>query len=112
MYPFYVPYVMTTEPIDVVNGVEANYKNAVVRAYNAAQLKAEEMRNDGPSHPVDHSAQASLENSELTGTWFDTAYEEVWCTIYSLAGMCDTTDEMAKRLEQVRVELLRVTYDN
>jgi hypothetical protein len=95
-----------------VNGVEATYKNAVVRAYNAAQLKAEEMRNNGASHPVDTAAQAALENSELTGTRFDTAYEEAWVTIYSLAGMCKTTDEMADRLEQVRHELLRVTYDN
>lgn len=95
-----------------VNGVEASYKNAVVRAYNSAQLKAEDARQGCGSSPIDHAAQAALENSELTGTRFETAYEEVWKTIYSLSGMCDTTDEMAEKLEQVRCEILRVTYDN
>jgi len=96
---------------DTVNGVEATYKNAVVDAYNAAQLKAEEVPDNPVGHPVDHAAQAALENSPLAGARFETAYEELWKTIYSLSGMCDSTDEMADKLEQVRIELLRVTYD-
>jgi hypothetical protein len=95
-----------------VNGVEATYKNAITTAYNAARLKAEEAPQNPIGHPVDHAAQASLENSELTGSRFETAYEELWMSIYSLSGMCDSTDEMAEKLEQIRVELLRVTYEN
>lgn len=94
-----------------VNGVESTYKNAITDAYNAAKLKAEEVPQKPIGHPVDHAAQASLENSALTGARFETAYEEVWKTIYGLSGMCDSTDEMAEKLEQVRVELLRVTYE-
>jgi len=95
-----------------VNGVEATYKNAIATAYNAAELKAYEVPEKPIGHPVDHAAQASLENSELTGARFETAYEEVWKTIYTLSGMCDTTDEMAAKLDQIRTELLRVTYGN
>jgi len=95
-----------------VNGTEATYKNAVADAYNAATLKAEDSPQNPIGHPVDHAAQASLENSPLTGTRFETAYEEVWQTIYHLSGACDTTDEMAEQLARVKQELLRVTYDN
>jgi hypothetical protein len=95
-----------------VNGVEATYKNAIITAYNAAELKAYDVPQNPIGHPVDHAAQASLENSQLTGQRFESAYEEVWTTIYSLSDICDSTDEMAEKLDQIRTELLRVTYDN
>ncbi len=95
-----------------VNGVEATYKNAVTNAYNAATLKAEDVPQKTIGHPIDHAAQAALENSSLTGTRFETAYEELWMTIYHLSGVCETTDEMAEQLDRVKHEILRVTYEN
>jgi len=95
-----------------VNGVEATYKNAVVRAYNSAELKAYDVRQACGGAPIDHSAQAALENSSLSGQRFQTAYGEVWNTIYHLSGACDSTDKMGEKLDQIRSEILRVTYGN
>jgi hypothetical protein len=100
-----------TQTVDV-NGTEATYKNAVTNAYNAAALKADDARDVAAYEPVDTAAQAALENSPLTGGRFTTAHGEVWETVYTLAQRCETTDELADKLEQVRVELLRVTYEN
>lgn len=97
----------TTEP----NGVEATYKNAIVDAYNAASLKAEDVPQNPIGHPVDHASQAALENSTLTGSRFETAYEEVWQTIYHLSGACANTDKMAEQLDRIKTEILRVTYE-
>jgi hypothetical protein len=100
------------EQHNAVNGVEATYKNAVKNAYNAAALKAEDSHPNPIGYPVDHASQASLENSPLTGTRLETAYEEVWETIYHLSNRCDSTDAMADKLTQIKHELLRVTYHN
>lgn len=97
---------------DVVNGTEATYKNAVNRAYNAAALRAEGVPQNPIGHPIDHSAQAALENGPLTGRRFEVAYEELWQTIYHLSNACDDTDEMARELDRVKTELLRVTFGN
>ena len=91
------------------NGVEATYKNAVVRAVNAAALKADDARDDCPHAPIDHASQAALENTSLTGRRFETAYAEVFATtMYAVNTDADT----AAVLEQVHDELLRVAFGN
>ena len=89
------------------NGVEAAYKNAVVRAIDAAAMKADDSRDDCPHAPIDHASQAALENSELTGSRFDVAYREVFAnTRYAIKSDRDASDVLA----QIKNELLRVTY--
>jgi len=93
---------------DVVNGVEATYKNAVIRGLNSAALKADDVR-DGCGHaPIDHASQAALENSELTGRRFEVAYSEVFAsTLYAVKSDKDTADV----LEHIKTELYRVTFN-
>lgn len=99
---------MAQKPADRMNGVEATYKNAVARAYNAAALKAEEMPDTSDRcmmNGVDNAAQAALENSELTGRRFDTAHGEVFETVCYLTHRTDKTNaEIAAALERCKFE--------
>ena len=91
-----------------VNGVEATYKNAVVRAVDAAAMKADDSRDECPHAPIDHASQAALENSTLTGRRFQTAYDEVFAnTYYAVNADGDTADTLGR----IKHELLRVTYE-
>jgi len=99
---------------NTVNGVEATYKNAIVRALDAAKMKAEDSRETCGHKPVDYAAQAALEHSSLTGTRFETAYDEVFQTTWYLMSEHHkdlSSSEAAEQLDRVRVELLRVTYE-
>jgi len=77
---------------------------AVARSYNAAELKAQDVReNCGPA-PVDHAAQAALENTELTGDGFQTAYSEVFQTVNHFMSEYNAS-EAAEKIRRLKVEL-------
>jgi len=80
------------------------HDEAVWAAYNAAELKANDVREDCSPAPIDHAAQAALENSDLTGDDFEQAYAEVFTTIDTLVGKYDT-DTAAKKIRRLRYEL-------
>jgi len=77
---------------------------AIWFAYNAAELKASDARDDCDPAPIDHAAQAALENSDLTGDDFEQAYAEVFTTIDTLVSKYDT-DTAAKKIRRLRYEL-------
>jgi hypothetical protein len=77
---------------------------AIWSAYNAAELKARDARNDCGPAPIDHVAQAALENTTLTGDDFDAAYAEVFTTINTLVSKYDT-DTAADKIQRLRYEL-------
>jgi len=97
---------------ETTDDIETAYNNAIVGALNAAALKADDANNACAPAPIDHAAQAALENSPLTGQLFGAAYDDVYHTINHLAGETDTTDDLAAALERVKTELLRVNYEN
>ena len=93
----------------LTNSVEANYKNAVIRAVDAAAMKAEDSRDDCPHAPIDHASQAALENSTLTGRRFQTAYDEVFANTHHAVNADGNTVDVLARIKH---ELLRETYEN
>jgi hypothetical protein len=81
------------------------HTEAVWAAYNAAELKASDVReNCGPA-PIDHAAQAALEHSDIRGDAFNAAYAEVFQTINTLVEKYDT-NTAAKKFRRLRLELL------
>jgi len=78
---------------------------AIWAAYNAAELKAADVRDDCGPAPVDHAAQAALENSHVTGDGFDSAYSEVFQTIHHLMTHNDS-DKAAEKIQRLRYELV------
>jgi hypothetical protein len=87
---------------------ESTYNQAVIRAVDAAAMKAADSGRDSVEHsPVDHASQAALEGSSLVGKSFDTAYDEVFRnTWYAVKADADTAD----LLERIYVELCRIEY--
>jgi hypothetical protein len=83
----------------------SDYNKAVVRAYNAAELKASDVRSGCGAAPIDHAAQAALENSDLSGPAFGDAYDEVFETIHKLSQATNDTDAMAESIRRLRFEL-------
>jgi len=81
------------------------HDEAIWAAYNAAELKARDVREGCGPAPIDHAAQAALEHSDVRGDAFDTAYAEVFQTINSLVEKYDT-DTAAKKFRRLRLELL------
>jgi len=77
---------------------------AVVRAYNAAALKATDAREECGPGPIDHAAQAALENSDVDGQQFDAAYNEVFETIHKIVSTNDTS-AAADKIQRVKHEL-------
>jgi hypothetical protein len=80
-------------------------QNAVVRAYNAVELKASEARNNCGPAPIDHAGQAALENSDLSGEAFDAAYNELFTTVHKLSQSTANTDELADKVRRLRFEI-------
>jgi len=80
--------------------------SAIVRAYNAAELKATDARDECGPAPIDHAAQAALENTELAGAEFNDAYSEVFTTIHRLSQSTEDTDELANKIQRLRLELI------
>ena len=78
--------------------------NAVWAAYNAAELKAREARNNCGPAPIDHAAQAALENCGISGDEFEAAYTEVFTTVHRLVSKYDT-DTAANKIQRLRYEL-------
>jgi hypothetical protein len=87
---------------------ESTYNQAVIRAVDAAAMKAADSGRDSVYHsPVDSASQAALEDSSLVGESFDTAYDEVFRnTWYAVNADADTAD----LLERIYVELCRIEY--
>ena len=83
--------------------MEANNK-AVWAAYNAAELKARDARDNCGPAPIDHAAQAALENCGITGDEFTAAYTEVFTTVHRLVSKYDT-DTAADKIQRLRYEV-------
>jgi len=100
---------MAQNTAELANGVEANYKQAVNRAYNAAALKADDMPETSDRcmmNGVDNAAQAALENSPMAGQQFNTAHGEVFETVSYLTHRTDKANaEIAKTLERVKYNI-------
>ena len=80
------------------------HTEAVWAAYNAAELKARDAReNCGPA-PIDHATQAALENCGITGEEFDAAYTEVFTTVHRLLDKYDT-NTAADKIQRLRYEV-------
>jgi len=81
------------------------HDEAVWAAYNAAELKANDVREDCSPAPIDHAAQAALEHSDVQGDAFNAAYAEVFQTKNTLGEKYDTSTA-AKKFRRLRLELL------
>jgi hypothetical protein len=81
------------------------HDEAIWAAYNAAELKANDVREDCSPAPIDHAAQAALEHSDVQGDAFNAAYAEVFQTINTLVEKYDTSTA-AKKFRRLRLELL------
>ena len=81
------------------------HDEAVWAAYNAAELKANYVREDCSPAPIDNAAQAALEHSDVQGDAFNAAYAEVFQTINTLVEKYDTSTA-AKKFRRLRLELL------
>jgi hypothetical protein len=93
-------------PADESQATDRRYNEAVIRALDAAKLKAADI--DREQHTsIDHASQAALEASGVTGRAFDRAYDEVFPTTWYAVRSDAPAEDVLNRVHR---ELLRVRY--
>jgi len=80
------------------------HNSARLKAYNAAELKAGSVAETCGPAPIDHAAQAALENTDLTGDEFNEVYDEVGMSVHRLTNKYNPS-KAAKKLQRLKYEL-------